>query len=142
VWGGFAYKTAGELTINGLAYNPKTHRIISRKKHISERKEKRLQKAGFYTKKGKFGYIKKTRKNKRFLGGNDNGAPYAVAPDGKIIGGAEEPTTVEKVEETVEPTVEKVEETVEPTVEKVEETVEKVEGGKRKKGKHSKSRKH
>lgn len=85
VWGGFAYKTRGELTIDKLVYNPSTRRIVSRIKHITAKKEKRLQKAGYYTKKGKFGYVKKTRKNKKHLGGDDNVKPYALDHTGKVI---------------------------------------------------------
>jgi len=33
-------------------------RIVSAKKHITAKKEKRLQKHGYFTKKGKFGAIK------------------------------------------------------------------------------------
>ena len=40
-------------------------RIVSRKKYETAKKEKRLEKYGYYAKKGKFGYVKrKTRKNK------------------------------------------------------------------------------
>jgi hypothetical protein len=47
-------------------YN-KHKRIVSRKKHVKAKKEKRLEKAGYFTKKGQFGYVKKskTRKAKR-----------------------------------------------------------------------------
>jgi len=41
-------------------------RIVSAKKHYTAKKEKRLQKHGFFAKKGKFGYVKKsTRKNRK-----------------------------------------------------------------------------
>tara|TARA_Y100000389_G_scaffold121717_1_gene119108 strand:- start:788 stop:1087 length:300 start_codon:yes stop_codon:yes gene_type:complete len=64
---GNAYQTTGELLKKDLMYN-KHKRIVSRKKHVKAKKEKRLEKAGYYTKKGQFGYVKKegkTRKNKR-----------------------------------------------------------------------------
>ncbi len=64
---GTAYQTTGELLRKDLIYNKQRH-IVSRKKHIKAKKEKRLEKAGFYTKKGQFGYVKKavkTRKVKR-----------------------------------------------------------------------------
>jgi hypothetical protein len=84
VWGGFAYKTAGELTVDKLAYNPKTRRIVSRVKHITAKTEKRLEKAGYFAKKGKFGYVKQTRKNKKSLKGG-NSAPDAIDKGGNVI---------------------------------------------------------
>jgi hypothetical protein len=60
VFNGNAYKTEGGLTKNGLI---RSHgRIVSRKKHLTAKKEKRLEKAGYFAQKGKFGYIKKTPK--------------------------------------------------------------------------------
>ena len=67
VWHGTAYKTKGELLKKDLLMN-KRGRIVSRKKHAQSKKEKRLEKAGFFTKKGQFGFVRrdgKTRKNKR-----------------------------------------------------------------------------
>lgn len=61
VWSGSAYKTEGGLTKNELFFN-KLGRIVSKKKHFTAKKEKRLEKAGYFTKKGKFGYVRKTRK--------------------------------------------------------------------------------
>ena len=55
---GTAYQTTGELQKKDLMYN-KFKRIVSRKKHFKAKKEKRLEKAGFFTKKGQFGYVKK-----------------------------------------------------------------------------------
>ena len=64
VWHGTAKKTSGGLTKTALMMN-KHGRIVSRKKHNTAKKEKRLVKAGFLTKKGQFGFIKKgSRKNK------------------------------------------------------------------------------
>lgn len=60
---GTAYKTAGNLTKKDLMMN-KWGRIVSRKKHLTAKKEKRLEKAGYFAKKGKFGYVKKTPKNR------------------------------------------------------------------------------
>ena len=60
---GTAYKTAGNLTKKDLMMN-KWGRIVSRKKHLTAKKEKRLEKAGFFAQKGKFGYVKKTPKNR------------------------------------------------------------------------------
>jgi hypothetical protein len=65
VMNGTAYKTTGGLTKSDLVMN-KWGRIVSEKKHVTAKKEKRLQKYGYFTKKGKFGYVKKnvSRKNK------------------------------------------------------------------------------
>jgi hypothetical protein len=51
-------KTAGGLTKTDLKYN-KAGRIVSRAKSMRARKEKRLQKAGYHTRKGVFGHVKK-----------------------------------------------------------------------------------
>ena len=64
VWNGTAYKTPGNLMKKDLFFN-KWGRIVSKKKHFTAKKEKRLQNHGFYAKKGKFGFIKKTRKNRK-----------------------------------------------------------------------------
>jgi len=64
VWYGTAYKTEGGLTKNDLYYN-KHGRIVSKKKHNTAKKEKRLQKFGYFTKKGKFGYVKKGTKSSK-----------------------------------------------------------------------------
>jgi hypothetical protein len=58
VWHGTAKKTSGGLTKAALMMN-KHGRIVSRKKHNTAKREKRLVKAGFLTKKGQFGFIKK-----------------------------------------------------------------------------------
>ena len=59
VWHGTALKTSGGLTKKHLMMN-KHGRIVSRKKHNTAKREKRLVKAGFITKKGHFGFIKKS----------------------------------------------------------------------------------
>lgn len=64
VWHGTALKTSGGLTKKHLMMN-KHGRIVSRKKHNTAKKEKRLIKAGYITKKGKFGCIKTGRSNKK-----------------------------------------------------------------------------
>ena len=67
---GTAYKTPGGLTKDKLVMN-KHGRIVSKVKHITAKKEKRLQKYGYFTKKGKFGSVKqgtsmkKSRKAKK-----------------------------------------------------------------------------
>lgn len=59
-----AYKTAGGLTKEKLMMN-KSGRIVSKLKHTTAKKEKRLEKAGYFAEKGKFGYVRrKTRKNR------------------------------------------------------------------------------
>jgi len=62
-----AFKTTGGLTKDDLLFN-KWGRIVSAKKHKTAKKEKRLEKHGYFAKKGKFGYVKKsvrkTKKNK------------------------------------------------------------------------------
>lgn len=56
VWHGTAHHTSGRLTKNNLMMN-KWGRIVSKKKHGTASKEKRLVKAGYGTKKGSFGYV-------------------------------------------------------------------------------------
>jgi hypothetical protein len=58
VWHGTAMKTSGGLKKSQLMQN-KHGRIVSRKKHATAKKENRLVKAGFGTKKGHFGYVTK-----------------------------------------------------------------------------------
>jgi len=65
VWNGTCYKTSGGLTKSDLIHN-KHGRIVSKSKHNTAKKEKRLLKAGYGTKKGKFGFVKVgTRKHKK-----------------------------------------------------------------------------
>ena len=59
VWHGTAYKTTGGLTKSHIMKN-KAGRIVSKAKHMSAKKDKRLVKAGYLTKKGQFGFIKNT----------------------------------------------------------------------------------
>ena len=58
-----AYKTPGGLTKKDLMIN-RHRRIVSRKKHVTAKKERRLEAHGYFTKKGKFGWVRKTVKNK------------------------------------------------------------------------------
>jgi len=64
VWNKTAYKTAGLLTRSHLMMN-KNHRIVSTKKHKTAKKEKRLEKYGYFAQKGKFGYVKRDTKKRR-----------------------------------------------------------------------------
>lgn len=59
VFHGTAKHTSGGLTKKDLLKN-KHGRIVSRSKHASAKKEQRLLKHGYGTKKGEFGYVKKT----------------------------------------------------------------------------------
>ena len=78
VWHGTAYKTPGGLTKHNLLIN-KHGRVVSKKKHTSAKKEKRLEKAGYKPQKGKFMLMRKSmkkprsarRKNKSKLLGGD-----------------------------------------------------------------------
>jgi len=70
VWHGTAYKTPGGLTKDKLLYN-KHGRIVSRKKHATAKREKRLEKHEKKKKKGQFGAVErgstrsKSRKGKK-----------------------------------------------------------------------------
>jgi len=77
VWHGTAYKTTGGLTKGDLIQN-KAGRIVSKAKHSSAKRERRLVKAGYGTKKGKFGYVKIGSKSRKMKGGT--GAPSMPLP--------------------------------------------------------------
>ena len=64
VYNGTAKRTSGGLEKKDLFYN-KYGRIVSLKKHVTAKKEKRLQKYGWTAKKGKFGGIKMKSKPKK-----------------------------------------------------------------------------
>ena len=67
VWNSNAYKTPGGLTKKQLT---KSHgRIVSLKKHKTAKKERRLEKFGYFAQKGKFGYVKKDVSRKSRKGG-------------------------------------------------------------------------
>ena len=63
VWHNNAHHTSGGLTKKNLFMN-KRGRIVSAKKRRTAKKEKRLEKAGFFTKKGTFGIVGLTKKRK------------------------------------------------------------------------------
>ena len=74
VWHGTAYKTTGGLCKSDLMQN-KAGRIVSKAKHMSAKREKRLVKAGFLTKKGQFGFVKNgksMKKGRKMRGGVGN----------------------------------------------------------------------
>jgi hypothetical protein len=64
VYNGTAYKTTGGLTKSDLVMN-KWGRIVSAKKHTTAKKERRLEKAGYFAEKGKFGFVKRQTKTGR-----------------------------------------------------------------------------
>jgi hypothetical protein len=89
VWHGTAKKTSGGLTKKHLMMN-KHGRIVSRRKHMTAKKQKRLVKAGYLTKKGHFGFIKKgTAHHKRGHKRGHRGGMGALSPspyDGRGVG--------------------------------------------------------
>lgn len=85
VWMGSAYKTDGQLVKNDLIMN-KHRRIVSKKKHATAKKEKRLIKAGYGTKKGKFGFVllgenKSKSRSRKQKGGVGGGGTTDNKPD-------------------------------------------------------------
>ena len=88
VWHGTAYKTSGGLTKGDLMMN-KHGRVVSRAKHSTAKRENRLVKAGYGTKKGKFGYVKLgshrssrgSRGKKRGSRRSMSGGMYALSPE-------------------------------------------------------------
>lgn len=92
VYHGTARRTSGGLTKSELMMN-KHGRIVSKKKHNTAKKEMRLVKYGFITKKGKFGFVKSkstkrsSRRNKsrsrKMRGGSyaQVGEPYTLGAD-------------------------------------------------------------
>lgn len=108
VWHGTCKKTSGGLTKSDLMMN-KAGRIVSKAKHFTAKKEMRLVKHGYGTKKGKFGFVKigskKHRKGRKKMRGgsgmgelspaNSNGSymikdvvPQAFSPlDRALVGG-------------------------------------------------------
>jgi len=102
VWHGTAYKTSGGLTKNNIMQN-KSGRIVSKSKHNTAKRERRLVKAGYGTKKGTFGFVRlgktgkssKGRKSRGSRGSRSrrqkggSGVNYALSPsyyDGKGVG--------------------------------------------------------
>ncbi len=75
---GTAKKTSGGLKKEDLMYN-KAGRIVSKDKHFTAKKEMRLLKHGYGTKKGKFGFVKvaakkgSRSKSRKMKGGNGMG---------------------------------------------------------------------
>jgi hypothetical protein len=63
VHNGTAYKTAGGLLKQQLIMNKRGH-VVSLKKYRTAKKERRLEKHGYFAEKGKFGYVKRTAKRR------------------------------------------------------------------------------
>jgi hypothetical protein len=92
VWHGTAYKTTGGLTKSDLMQN-KAGRIVSRAKHNTAKREKRLVKAGYLTKKGQFGFVKNGKSMRKGRGRKGSrkmrGGMSALSPsdyDGSGVG--------------------------------------------------------
>jgi hypothetical protein len=92
VWHGTAFKTPGGLTKSHLLKN-KSGRIVSKSKHQTAKKERRLVKAGYGTRKGKFGFVllgkkgKKGSRSRKYRGGAGINFPLSpTAYDGKGVG--------------------------------------------------------
>ena len=85
VWHGTAKHTSGGLTKSNLMKNT-AGRIVSRKKHASAKKENRLAKAGYKTKKGHFGFIKVGSRKRGHKGGSDIYSPADLAIDSGLLG--------------------------------------------------------
>lgn len=79
VWHGTVYKTSGGLTKSDIMQN-KNGRIVSKAKHNTAKKEKRLLKAGYGTKKGKFGFVKLGKTSRRGRKGKRGGGLSALSP--------------------------------------------------------------
>lgn len=80
VWHGTSYKTSGGLT-KGHLFQNKNGRIVSKSKHSSAKKEMRLVKAGYGTKKGKFGFVKLNgKKSKKMRGGDGTTSTTGTMP--------------------------------------------------------------
>jgi hypothetical protein len=86
VWHGTAKKTSGGLTKTQLMMN-KHGRIVSRKKHSTAKRENRLVKAGFLTKKGHFGFIKKGSRKMRGGTGMPTGTGMPSSPQVAAMNG-------------------------------------------------------
>jgi len=88
VWHGTAYKTSGDLTKSNFLQN-KSGRIVSSKKSASAKRDNRLVKSGYGTKKGKFGWVKigsrrqrSKRRGRKSMRGGMNGASSSTSNHG------------------------------------------------------------
>jgi hypothetical protein len=91
VMNGTAHHTSGGLTKEKL-FRTKNGRIVSKSKHFSAKRENRLVKAGYGTRKGKFGYVKigkmgKSRKQRGGIAGMSMTIPLESSEyDGEGVG--------------------------------------------------------
>jgi hypothetical protein len=91
VMNGTAHHTSGGLTKEKL-FRTKNGRIVSKSKHFSAKRENRLLKAGYGTRKGKFGYVKigkmgKSRKQRGGISGMSMTNPLEYSDyDGEGVG--------------------------------------------------------
>ena len=91
VMNGTAHHTSGGLTKDKL-FRTKNGRIVSKSKHFSAKRENRLVKAGYGTRKGKFGYVKigkmgKSRKQRGGIAGMSMTIPLESSEyDGEGVG--------------------------------------------------------
>ena len=97
VWHGTAFKTNGGLTKKNLMQN-KAGRVVSKAKHATAKKEMRLVKAGYGTKKGKFGFVKLSGKSRKMRGGN---VASAAAVNNAVQGNAVPNSMVPRVVDSV-----------------------------------------
>jgi len=74
VFHGTARKTSGGLTKKDLIQN-KSGRIVSKRKHFTAKKDRRLIKHGYGTKKGHFGAVKIGKGSRKMRGGMVYGGP-------------------------------------------------------------------
>ena len=79
VWHDNAYKTPGGLTKKDLTMSH--GRIVSLKKHKTAKKEKRLEKFGYFAQKGKFGFVKRDVKSRKSRNSRKSaGGAHALSP--------------------------------------------------------------
>jgi len=89
VYNGTAHHTSGGLKKKDL-FMTKNGRIVSKSKHFSAKKDNRLVKAGFGTRKGKFGFVMlngKSRKTKGKKSRKTNGKKSRKSKSRKLRGG-------------------------------------------------------
>jgi hypothetical protein len=77
VFHGTARKTSGGLTKKDLIQN-KSGRIVSKRKHFTAKKDRRLIKHGYGTKKGHFGAVKIGKGSRKMRGGMTPLSPASV----------------------------------------------------------------
>jgi len=89
VWHGTAKHTSGGLNKSHLMKN-KAGRIVSRKKHASAKRDNRLAKAGYKTKKGHFGFVKVGSRKRGHKGGKGViFSPADLSLDSRSLGSAD-----------------------------------------------------